>query len=347
MMNLPTAIEPDMVRKGTPLAAEFQPAIGGTEAQWNVNTTTYCPHDYGYVGGGFTAETCQAECVGLCKDVFLSTEGKGDCYTCAAGAASEYSKDYTLYSKTDSTITSADCLAACNANAACMSWNFATAAQTCTLQKDAPNVFYALGNDCGLRGEWSYSNQTQCLMLSRPGAGGSNGDMSICASSSTAGAAASFGTYDAAGGAFADLASAPASLNGVTAGAHGAIVVSAMVPPASNATLTITFGWYFPERDHFGKVFGNYYKNLFTSSADAAFGSVAPAARETSLASIVSDVLAMQTPFHGSSLDPWLQDHLVNSLSHIRTAMWFDTCPNCHKTASRTPLSNRESARGP
>ena len=44
------------------------------------------------------------------------------------------------------------------------------------------------------------------------------------------------------------------------------------------------------------------------------------------------DILAMQQPFHGSSLDPWLQDHLVNSLSHMRTAMWFDKCPNCHKT---------------
>jgi hypothetical protein len=56
------------------------------------------------------------------------------------------------------------------------------------------------------------------------------------------------------------------SLNGDTSGANGAVVVTAAVPPNTNATLTITFGWFFPERDHFGKVFGNYYKNLFSSS---------------------------------------------------------------------------------
>lgn len=260
MMNLPTAIEPDMIRRGTPLASADQPAAGTTN-------------------------------------------------------------------------TSAACLAACNANAACMSWNFVGASQTCTLQKDAPNVFYSLGNDCGLRGSWSYDKLSRCLTLNRPGTGGSNGNMSICASSSVVGATASFGTYDAASGAFADLSTPSSLLNGATAGANGAVAVSANVPAASNATLTITFGWYFPERDHYGKVFGNYYKNLFASSSDAAFGTVAPVHRDAALANVVSDVLAMQAPFHGSSLEPWLQDHLVNSLSHIRTAMWFDNCPNCHKTA--------------
>jgi non-lysosomal glucosylceramidase len=165
--------------------------------------------------------------------------------------------------------------------------------------------------------------------------------MSICASTTAvaageddgttrAGASAgsgsvSFGTYDGGSGAFTDLGK-PALLNGALTGAHGAIVMTASVPAATNATLTITFGWNFPARDHFGKVFGNYYKNLFASSAEAAFGVVAPSARGGALAEVVADILAMQSPFHTSSLDPWLQDHLVNSLSHIRTAMWFDEC---------------------
>merc|ERR1719272_755596 len=59
----------------------------------------YCPDNYDYVGAGFTAETCQAKCVSSCTDVFMSTEGQGDCYTCANGAAWAYNKDYTLYSK--------------------------------------------------------------------------------------------------------------------------------------------------------------------------------------------------------------------------------------------------------
>ena len=32
-----------------------------------------------------------------------------------------------------------------------MSWNYVRASNSCTLQKDAPNMFYELGNDCGLR----------------------------------------------------------------------------------------------------------------------------------------------------------------------------------------------------
>jgi non-lysosomal glucosylceramidase len=255
MMNLPTAIEPDMVRRGSALGA-------------------------------------------------------------AVGAES-----------------SAACLSACNANSACMSWNFARATKMCTLQRDAPNVFYSLGNDCGLRGSWEYDKTSQCLTLTRAGSGGSNGDMSICASTSGGQSSnVSFGTYDTGSGAFVDLAK-PSLLNGAVTGANGAIAVSAQVAASSNATLTISFGWNFPLRDHFGKVLGNYYKNLFATSSRAAFGNVVPEDRSKALAGVVGDILDMQSPFHGSSLEPWLQDHLVNSLSHIRTAMWFDQCPHCHKTS--------------
>ena len=224
--------------------------------------------------------------------------------------------------------SSAACLKRCNTNPACLSWNHNKTTGMCALQKDAPDVFYALGTDCGLRGGWSYDHAAQCLTLDRPGVGGSNGNMSLCGTASGGGGSVTFGTYDTGDGAFVNMA----GLNGDATHAHGAIVVTAKVPPSSNATLTITFGWYFPERDHFGKPLGNYYKNLFRSSTDAAFGGVAPAARDASLAVVVTNILAMQGPFHSSSLEPWLQDHLVNSLSHIRTAMWFDQCPHCHKS---------------
>jgi len=228
--------------------------------------------------------------------------------------------------------SSAACLKACNANTGCASWNFARATKMCTLQSTAPNVFYSLGTDCGLRGGWAYDKASQCLTLSRPGAGGSNGNFSLCASADSSATTMSFGTYDEGGGAFVDLATAAAKLNGELGGANGAVAVTAPVPANTKTTLTISFGWYFPQRDHFGKVFGNYYKNLFSSSADAALGTVAPADRSAALAALVNDTLKMQKPFHDSSLDPWLQDHLLNSLSHIRTAMWFDNCPNCHKS---------------
>lgn len=229
--------------------------------------------------------------------------------------------------------SSAACLAACNANPACLSWKYGRDSALCTLQKDAPNVFYELGNDAGLRGSWGYDAASQCLTLNRPGGGGSNGEMSLCATAGGAAAATSsvtFGTYDAGVGAFAALGDGP--LNGALSGANGTVAISATVPPNGEATFTITFGWYFPERDHFGNVFGNYYKNLFGGAAEAAFGKLPPAGRGTALAEVVGDILSMQQPFHNSTLDPWLQDHLVNSLSHIRTAMWFDSCPHCHKT---------------
>ena len=230
---------------------------------------------------------------------------------------------------------SAECLKQCNQNLACTSWNFDRASQICTLQKGpAPNVFYKLGNDCGLRGTWSYDPVSLCMTLNRPGGGGSHGNMSICASvDGPSSSSVSFGTYDHGSGAFIDLASVKAVLNNSTDKANGAILVSAVLPPSSNATLTITFGWFFPERDHFGKSLGNFYKRLFRNSADAAFGTLPPGLpRNHALAGVVTDILAMQSPFHQASLDPWLQDHLVNSLSHIRSAMWFDTCPNCHRS---------------
>ena len=60
----------------------------------------YCPSDYSYLGSGFSAATCQATCVGLCTNVFLSADGRGDCYTCASGADNwQPNSDYTLYSK--------------------------------------------------------------------------------------------------------------------------------------------------------------------------------------------------------------------------------------------------------
>ena len=227
----------------------------------------------------------------------------------------------------------AACLRSCNANPACNSWNFNTTRGTCGLQGNAPNVYYARGNDCGLRGRWAYDKASQCLTLDRPGSGGSNGNMSICGSvAGVPSASVSYGTYDEASGAFVDLGTSAAVLNGELDGANGALVVSAKLAPLTNATLTITFGWYFPERDHFGKTFGNFYRNLFDSAVDAAFGNVAPAKRGDALAGVVADVVAMQGPFHRSSLEPWLQDHLVNSLSHVRTAMWFDQCPHCHKS---------------
>lgn len=56
--------------------------------------------------------------------------------------------------------------------------------------------------------------------------------------------------------------------------------------------------------------------------------------RATALAAVVNDLWSLHQPFLGaeSSLPSWLGDQLVNSLSHIRTAMWFQNCSHCHRS---------------
>jgi hypothetical protein len=44
---------------------------------WLTNTGTYCPHDYSYVGDGYTVASCQAGCTGSCDSVFMATGNVG------------------------------------------------------------------------------------------------------------------------------------------------------------------------------------------------------------------------------------------------------------------------------
>lgn len=63
------------------------------------------------------------------------------------------------------------------------------------------------------------------------------------------------------------------------AGAYGAVGVSVLLPSTTDATLTLTLGWSFPARTHFGTTMGNEYATVYANSTDAAWGMVAPAAR--------------------------------------------------------------------
>ena len=61
---------------------------------------------------------------------------------------------------------------------------------------------------------------------------------------------------------------------------------------------------------------GNYYSTLWESSEAVGLGML------SDLSAVVSDLSALHSPFFSSSLPEWLQDSLVNSLSHIRSAWW-------------------------
>jgi hypothetical protein len=139
-------------------------------------------------------------------------------------------------------------------------------------------------------------------------------------------------------------------------GAYGSAWVAGTVAPGATATLTLTLGWSFPHRSHFNydhlhpekfAPFGNQYAVLFPGgSKQAAWGDVAPSARNKALAQVVADVKTVHAPFTGagSSLPPYLADLLVNSLSHTRNAMWFARCQDCHSSAD--PRVNGTAGKG-
>ena len=111
-------------------------------------------------------------------------------------------------------------------------------------------------------------------------------------------------------------------------GAFGGISVTSKVP----GTLSIILGWHFPNRDHYGQTVGNQYAKFYEDAADAAMGNQNYTSRSAALADIVDTFSKIHDVFYKSSLPSWLSSQLVNSVSHIRTAMWFSSCSGCHKS---------------
>lgn len=92
--------------------------------------------------------------------------------------------------------------------------------------------------------------------------------------------------------------------------------------------------------------FGNQYTRFFPSSTAAAWADDAtpPQARGAALVDTLEDIAAMHTPILGTTLPAYLQDLMVNSLSHTRDAMWWLRCPNCH--VSSDPRVNGTAGHG-
>ena len=131
--------------------------------------------------------------------------------------------------------------------------------------------------------------------------------------------------------------------------AHGAVAVTAELQPGAHAAVSLVLAWSFPDRMHCGQhpcncehpdngccgapdpatlivceeLLGNFYANLFDSSADAAASLAAGDARP--LAAVVASLNAHHAVFSSeeSSLPEWLQDAAVNQASHARTLMLF------------------------
>jgi len=129
--------------------------------------------------------------------------------------------------------------------------------------------------------------------------------------------------------------------------AYGAIRADAVAQPGQKTTLQLTFGWSFPHRDHYNynfaapesfQAFGNQYTKWFPGgSLESAWGTTAPGSeRATALLKELEGIRAYHEALIATGSDPtpsmpsWLQDLLVNSLSHSRDSMWWKSCPNCH-----------------
>ena len=186
----------------------------------------------------------------------------------------------------------------------------------------------------------------QCLKLTRPGAGPMHGDASLCASASLphawgwAAESEARQAFSRFGGTLS-VSSVAAPIPDLQAALFGAVSVSAMVPPTTNATLTISFGWSFPYRDMYNygvegtfAPFGNKYADHYADSVESAWGtSAAGGPREAALADVVSAATVVSHTLSGSSLPAWLSDLLANSLSHTRDSMWWQRCPHCHNSS--------------
>jgi hypothetical protein len=103
--------------------------------------------------------------------------------------------------------------------------------------------------------------------------------------------------------------------------AHGAVAVTAPVPPGSNVTLTIVFAWHFPNRDFSHQVLGNMYTELWPSSTAVAT-ELGTSAR---LTQVVTDINTHhQAIAHPSNPTPvWLKDMLINQWAHFHMLMWY------------------------
>ena len=252
------------------------------------------------------------------------------------------------------------CARRCNGLPGCNSWLFDKANAMCQVQSDAPLNRYTPGFDSGVRGTWQVEPDGRCVTLLRPGGFPSSGNASLCVVSGGTGVGAT--TFAARAHASAqrmlrDFAAAGDA--SITArGAHwvyedeaavqGTIqVTSGAILPGENATITLSFGWNFPARDHYNfnvqgppaawssDPFGNRYSELHLTARSAAWAGESGDAPD---AAGLLDVLARIDSLHSvvmsaTSLPDWLQDHIVNSVSHSRDSLWFAKCPNCVKSS--------------
>jgi non-lysosomal glucosylceramidase len=265
------------------------------------------------------------------------------------------------------------CAEACQANAACMSWTHTRGrgilGGSCQLHSSVGLNRYTHGSDAGVRGRWSVDSDGRCVTLTRPGDAPTSGTVSLCTGGSSSKVVA-HSDLQTVLSTFGTTGSVGRSIGGL----QGAASVGVTVPPGTNRTISLTLGWRFPLRDWYNYdcdkdggwsattcggrydsdsnlevpvvnatlAYKNRYAELYGTAREAAWVETAeasPAADETEaqLIATIRNISAVHSVFmaEGSSLPDWLQDQLVNSISHVRNSYWFSniSCPRCTRSA--------------
>ncbi|CAF3641209.1 unnamed protein product [Rotaria socialis] len=224
------------------------------------------------------------------------------------------------------TNTYAECLSFCDQNNLCASWNwFITDNQnTCLLYSDIGNNVYLNGHVSGVRGQWTY-NQTGPLVLNRPGKMTANGQYLLwpmLSSDQTMTATIDndinnlLSNFSTNGGWFQQT-----EIEG-SAAANGAVSISTKLQPGEKKTASILFAWYFPHHYWLDLPLDNYYSLLFNNVTDVG-KSLGIDKTDGQLKIIVKDILTLHNIYFNSSLPDYLVDSLINSVSHMRSAMYF------------------------
>ena len=217
------------------------------------------------------------------------------------------------------------CVPICDQNPQCASWiwQIIDNKPTCVLFSDVGNNMFVSGQAGGVRGQWTY-DQSGPLILDRPGNMSANGQYVLwpfVSSDTTMSAVVDnditniLSNFSAHGGWFQQT-----KINGP--GVNGAVSISTKLQPGEKKTLSILFGWYFPHHNWLDLPLDNFYSLLY-NNVTAVGQSLGVDKDDTQLNSVIKDISTLHNIYLNSSLPDYLVDSLINSVSHMRSAMYF------------------------
>ncbi|CAF2990139.1 unnamed protein product [Rotaria sp. Silwood2] len=218
------------------------------------------------------------------------------------------------------------CISFCDQNNLCASWNWhiVNNQNTCLLYSDIGNNVFLSDHVSGVRGQWTY-NKSGPLVLDRPGKMPANGQYVLwpfLSSDQTMTATIDndinniLSNFSLNGGWFEQT-----EIKG--SAANAAVSISTKLQPGEKKTLSILFAWYFPHHYWLDLPLDNYYTLLFNNVTNVGQSIGIDKNDDSQLKIIIKDILTLHYLYFNSSLPDYLVDSLINSASHMRSAMYF------------------------